>query len=73
MFDQNLQNNGKYTLAVGEFEEFSPLDDVTTLPSAWFSTKIFFEDYLTPVIVISMLVTIPALVSVFTLRYRRWT
>jgi hypothetical protein len=41
-----LQQASKYTLAVGEIEDFSAVDMFTTLPAAWFSTKMFFGDYL---------------------------
>ncbi len=37
---------GKYSLAVGTIEDFSLIDFFTVLPSAWFETKLFFEDYL---------------------------
>jgi hypothetical protein len=36
---------GKYSLAVGEIEDFKPLDFLTILPTAWFKTKLFFDDY----------------------------
>ena len=48
----------KYTLAVGEREEFSTLDTFTTLPRAWFETKFFFGDYVTPAIVIVAMLTV---------------
>ncbi|MDX1533579.1 MAG: hypothetical protein R3230_05190 [Nitrosopumilaceae archaeon] len=37
--------HGKYSLAVGEIEDFDIIDLFTTLPLAWFQTKLFFEDY----------------------------
>lgn len=38
-------NGGKYSLAIGEVEDFKPLDFLTILPAAWFKTKLFFDDY----------------------------
>jgi hypothetical protein len=44
VFDRSLaQDEGKYTLAVGEIEDFSPLDFFTIIPPAWLDTKFFFE------------------------------
>ena len=42
--------HGKYSLAVGEIEDFNILDFFTTLPLAWFQTKLFFEDY--PIVIV---------------------
>lgn len=61
IFDRNnfsQDNNdsgstGKYSLAIGEIEDFSPYDFFTILPKAWFDTKFFFEDYTTPAIAIA--------------------
>lgn len=39
-----LVASSKFTLAVGEIEDFAPLDFITVLPSAWLKTKFFFED-----------------------------
>ena len=65
VFDRSLvQNTGKYVLAVGEIEDFSLLDFFTIIPSAWFDTKFFFEDYVSPTIVISLLVGVAALVAI---------
>jgi hypothetical protein len=65
VFDRSLvQDAGKYTLAVGEIEDFSLLDFFTIIPSAWLNTKLFFEDYVSPTIAISLLVALPALVAV---------
>lgn len=56
MFDSGLgKGEGrKYTLAVGEREEFSALDVFTTLPAAWSDTKFFFGDYATPAMAIAV-------------------
>jgi hypothetical protein len=65
VFDRGLvQNTGKYVLAVGEIEDFSLLDFFTIIPSAWFDTKFFFEDYVSPTIVISLLVGVAALIAI---------
>ena len=69
VFDKSiLQGTGKYTLAVGEIEDFSPLDFFTIIPSAWLDTKFFFEDYVSPTIAISLLVTVPALITILLLK-----
>ncbi|HEX6282723.1 MAG TPA: hypothetical protein VFZ67_10895 [Nitrososphaera sp.] len=65
VFDISLvQDAGKYTLAVGEIEDFSLLDFFTIIPSAWLDTKFFFEDYVSPTIAISLLVAVPALIAI---------
>ncbi len=43
---EELRGNSKFTLAVGQIEDFKPIDYVTTLPLAWIKTKLFFEDYI---------------------------
>lgn len=64
VFDRSrVQDAGKYILAVGEIEDFSPLDFFTIIPSAWLDTKFFFEDYVSPTIAISLLVAVPALIA----------
>jgi hypothetical protein len=63
VFDNSLvQDTGKYTLAVGEIEDFSILDFFTIIPSAWLDTKLFFEDHVTPIIAISLLIAVPAVI-----------
>jgi hypothetical protein len=59
-----IQEVGKYTLAVGEVEDFSAFDFLTLLPSAWFQTKFFFEDYLSPTMAISLLVALLTLIGI---------
>lgn len=69
VFDKSIpQGTGKYTLAVGEIEDFSPLDFFTIIPSAWLDTKFFFEDYVSPTIAISLLVAVPALITILLLK-----
>ncbi len=55
----------KYTLAVGKIEDFTTTDYVVTLPVAWFDTKLFFNDYVTPSIAIVLLIAIPSLIVTF--------
>ena len=43
----NTSENGKFTLAVGEIEDFRNANFFDSFVRAWFETKIFFEDYLT--------------------------
>ena len=65
VFDRSLMEDAaKYTLAVGEIEDFSPLDFFTIIPSAWLDTKFFFEDYISPTIAISLLVAVPPLITI---------
>ena len=49
--------NGKFTLAVGEREDFSNANFFDSFVRAWFETKIFFNDYITLVVSI-IIVTI---------------
>ena len=42
---------GKLALAIGYVEDFSAADFMTVLPYAWFESRYFVEDYITPVIV----------------------
>ena len=48
--------NGKFTLAVGEREDFSNANFFDSFVRAWFETKIFFNDYLT--LVVSIIIVI---------------
>jgi len=69
VFDNSLvQDTGKYTLAVGEIEDFSILDFFTVIPSAWLDTKLFFEDYITPLIAISLLIAMSAVIVMVLIR-----
>ena len=59
VFDKGLmQEPAKYTLAIGEIEDFSPIDFLTIIPTAWFDTKLFFEDHVSPIIAISLLILV---------------
>jgi len=60
--------NGKYALAVGTIEDFSGSDFFTTLPKAWFETKLFFNDYISFIIAISILVGFITVLSLIILR-----
>jgi hypothetical protein len=65
VFDRSLvQDEGKYTLAVGEIEDFSLLDFFTIIPPGWLDTKFFFEDYVSPTIAVSLLVVVPSLITI---------
>ena len=50
--------NGKFTLAVGEREDFSNANFFDSFVRAWFETKIFFNDYLTAVISIIIVIIV---------------
>jgi hypothetical protein len=72
VFDRSLMEDAaKYTLAVGEIEDFSLLDFFTIIPSAWLDTKFFFEDYNSPTIAISLLVVVPSLITILRVKQLR--
>ena len=45
------EHYGKLALAIGYVEDFSASDFMTVLPYAWFESRYFVEDYVTPIIV----------------------
>ena len=57
VYDDNNQL-GKLALAVGYIEDFSASDFMTVLPTAWFESRYFVDDYLTPVIVFVIIIAI---------------
>ena len=63
------ENHGKLALAVGYVEDFSAIDFMTVLPYAWFESRYFVEDYVTPVI--SSLIVIGLISGVIFLVYKR--
>ena len=67
VLDEKNQS-GKYALAVGTIEDFSGSDFFTVLPKAWFETKLFFNDYVSFIIGISILVGFPTMLSLIILR-----
>ena len=60
---------GKLALAIGYVEDFSVTDFMTVLPYAWFESRYFVEDYMTPVIV--SLVTLGLIAGGIFLVYRK--
>ena len=50
--------SGKYSLAVGEIEDFSGEDMFTLLPKAWLDTKLFVNDYLSIAIALGIFITV---------------
>lgn len=60
---------GKLALAIGYVEDFSVTDFMTVLPYAWFESRYFVEDYMTPVIV--SLVTLGLISGGIFLVYRK--
>ena len=63
------ENHGKLALAIGYVEDFSAIDFMTVLPYAWFESRYFVEDYLTPVI--SSLIAIGLISGVVFLVYKK--
>ena len=68
VYDSN-EYHGKLALAVGHVEDFSATDFMTVLPYAWFESRYFVEDYVTPVI--ASLVAIGLILGVVFLIYKR--
>jgi len=68
VYDAN-GNYGKLALAVGYIEDFSASDFLTVLPSAWFESRYFVEDYSTPIL--SIIVVIGIIGGLSFLVYRR--
>ena len=62
---------GKYSLAIGTIEDFSGSDFFTILPKAWLDTKLFVNDYLSIVILFSILIAIPSIPIAITIRKRK--
>ena len=56
-------------LAVGYVEDFSASDFLTVLPSAWFESRYFVEDYSTPIL--SIVIVIGIIGGLAFLVYRR--
>ncbi len=58
---------GKYSLAIGTIEDFSGVDLVTVLPTAWLQTKLFVDDYASVAIFVLILIailTIPIIIII---------
>jgi hypothetical protein len=57
IYDGHLQSDGlrEYVLAIGEREDFGPIDFFTTLPAARFETKLYFQDYLSMAVAIAVI------------------
>jgi len=63
VFDSKNQS-GKLALAVGYVEDFTASDFMTVLPSAWFESRFFVNDYTTPVIVLIIFLSIPIAIAI---------
>ncbi len=62
---------GKYSLAVGTIEDFSGGDLFTTLPNAWLETKLFVNDYVSIGISVLVLIMIPVIPIMITIKKRQ--
>ncbi|MFL6498862.1 MAG: hypothetical protein ACJ70U_09275, partial [Nitrososphaera sp.] len=65
------EQSGKYVLAIGEIEDFGLTDFVTVLPVAWFQKKFFFEDYVTSLIAIALVVAVTTMTVIMLAKRRR--
>ena len=65
--------SGKYSLAVGEIEDFSGENMFTLLPKAWLDTKLFVNDYnsIVTVFVIAFVLIISPIFFIYKKRYLR--
>ena len=65
--------SGKYSLAIGEIEDFSGENMFTLLPKAWIDTKLFVNDYASIVVAFGVFIvmcTIPVII-IFKKRKRK--
>jgi len=69
---QSDNEGRKFVLAVGETEDFSTIDFFTTLPAAWFQTKLFFEDYFSIIVVIMVILGVISLPVLLLIRSRKF-
>jgi hypothetical protein len=69
IYDGRLQSDGlrKYVLAIGEREDFGPTDFFTTLPAAWFETKLYFQDYLSMAVAIAVMASAIIIILISTI------
>lgn len=60
VFNENTANRteGKFVLAVGEVEDFSLFDFLILIPYSWIKLKLFFNDYLSILIVIIIFISL---------------
>ena len=72
IYDGGLQSDGlrKYVLAIGEREDFGPIDFFTTLPAAWFETKLYFQDYLSLAVAIAVIAS-AIIIMISTIIFRK--
>jgi hypothetical protein len=63
--------NGKFSLAVGEKEDFALLDFFTLLPYSWVKVKLFFNDYLSIFVMSIIFVFFVVVLPVLAIRIHR--
>ena len=73
IYDGRLQSDGlrEYVLAIGEREDFGPIDFFTTLPAAWFETKLYFQDYLSIAVAIAVIASAIIIILILTIIFRK--
>lgn len=73
IYDGRLQSDGlrKYVLAIGGSEDFGPIDFFTTLPAAWFETKLYFQDYLSMAVAIAVIASAIIIILISTIIFRK--
>jgi hypothetical protein len=64
---------GKFSLAVGETEDFSLQDYLILLPYSWFILKLFFDDYLSIFVAVIVIVLLAMMLSAVILSIRKRT
>ncbi|QDI89580.1 hypothetical protein Nisw_08635 [Candidatus Nitrosopumilus sp. SW] len=63
--------SGKYSLAVGEIEDFSGENMFTLLPKAWLDTKLFVNDYFSILIVFGIFIAICSIPVIVIIKKRK--
>lgn len=73
IYDGRLQSDGlrEYVLAIGEREDFGPIDFFTTLPAARFETKLYFQDYLSMAVAIVVIASAIIIILISTIIFRK--
>ncbi len=70
-------NEGKFSLAVGETEDFSIQDYLKLLPYSWIKVKLFFDDYLSIfdafIVIVFLVIILPSIISIMRKKRKKVT